>query len=83
MNNATKDIALALSGDGSRITLPPRLSGSELVSGGSVIAAAYCLNKVGFQALEERITVYLKQGLFWLTLKKHSPFWACFVSNDI
>ena len=86
--NEYKDIALALSGGGSRAIafhlgclralndrgLLGRIRTASSVSGGSVIAATYCLNKVDIQAFEERITAFLKQGLFWPTLKTAFSF---------
>lgn len=39
------------------------------VSGGSVIAAAYCLETDDFDAFEKKMTVFLRTGLFKPTLK--------------
>ena len=83
-----RDIALALSGGGSRAiafhlgclralndrVLLGRIKTISSVSGGSVIAAAYCLNKDDFQTFEKRITAFLKQGLLRPTLKTAFSF---------
>ncbi len=78
-----KDIALALSGGGSRAIafhlgclralnergLLERVKTISSVSGGSVIAAAYCLETGDFDSFEKKITAFLKDGLFKPTLK--------------
>lgn len=93
-----KDIALALSGGGSRAIafhlgclralndrgLLKRIKTISSVSGGSVIAAAYCLNKDDFQGFERRITAFLKQGLFRPTLETaFSPFGLLWIMSEL
>lgn len=84
-NNSIKshDIALALSGGGSRAIafhlgclralrergLLDRVKTISTVSGGSVIGAAYCLAGDDFDTFEEQITRFLRNGLFKPTLK--------------
>lgn len=78
-----KDIALALSGGGSRAIafhlgclrvlhergLLERVKTVSSVSGGSVIAAVYCMKKVDFETFEDEVTAFLRKGLFKPTLK--------------
>lgn len=78
-----KNIALALSGGGSRAIafhlgclralnergLLKHVKTVSSVSGGSVIAAVYCLEAGDFDAFETKITALLKLGLFKPTLR--------------
>jgi len=93
-----RTIALALSGGGSRAIafhlgclralnrhgLLKHIKTVSSVSGGSVIAAAYCLDGEDFDAFEKRITAFLKSGLFKPTVKTAiSPTGLYWVLSEI
>jgi len=93
-----RTIALMLSGGGSRAIafhlgclralnrrgLLKNIKTVSSVSGGSVIAAVYCLDGEDFDAFEKRITAFLKSGLFKPAVKTAiSPTGLFWVLSEI